>query len=191
MLATHNFYPASQLLIQTELVHTMDNQIKTVMVEGRKHASSLSYSGLLMAGCKTIRDNLSTEQEDGLLTGLEIATGDLKGTDLVVLSACDTDAFDASNGQGVALLRQAFHLAGAHSVIATLWRFEDAETSAILNEFFKHLAAGQSKSRALQNAQLALVEAHRQTYGSAHPYYWAVIKYLSATVGHRLLRKAT
>lgn len=173
MLATHNFCPASQLLTQTRLVHAVGNQVESVVADSKKIESSLSHSGLLMAGCKTIRGNLSAEQKDGLLTGLEIAASDLRGTDLVVLSACDTDAFDASNGQGVALLRQAFHLAGANSVIATLWRFENAETLTILNAVFKHLAAGQSKSRALRNAQLALIEARRQVYGSAHPYYWA------------------
>ncbi|MEL6554132.1 MAG: tetratricopeptide repeat protein [Cyanobacteria bacterium J06621_11] len=126
----------------------------------------LLRSGLALAGANT----RSSDGEDGIFTALEASGLNLYGTQLVVLSACETGLGKASNGEGVYGLRRAFTIAGAQSQLMSLWQIDDLGTSELMTLYYQNLIEkGQGRSESLRNAQLALMETG--TY--AHPYYWS------------------
>jgi CHAT domain-containing protein len=88
----------------------------------------------------------------------------------VVLSACDTAG---SSGDSVAGLRQAFLLAGARDVLATLWPIPDVETARLTGRFYDRLASGAGRAEILAAAQREAIQDRRKRNGSAHPIYWA------------------
>ncbi len=108
------------------------------------------------------------EQNDGRLEANEIYSLDLtKATDLVVLSACQTDVGAVSAGDEVVGLTRAFLYAGTPTVIASLWNVDDKATTLLMERFYTHLREGMGKAQALQQAQSDV----RAQY--PHPYYWA------------------
>ena len=123
-------------------------------------------SALLLAGVNTG----GSGADDGYLSALEVASLDLHGTRLVVLAACDTARGEALDGQGVMGLQRAFAIAGARSVLMTLWRVRDEVAPALLDTFYRELLVyGAGRGAALRTAQLELL--HDPLL--AHPYHWA------------------
>jgi hypothetical protein len=110
---------------------------------------------------------LTPNAEGSLLTGGALARLPLRGTELVVLSACDTGNGSVDVGEGVASLRRAVEEAGARSVVASLWPVPSRATTTLMVDFYARLASGASKSEALREAKLAL---RRE---SPDPLQWA------------------
>lgn len=111
---------------------------------------------------------LSSDANDsGAIEVREIYGMDLTKTNLVVLSACETQLGAQSKGDDIVGLNRAFIYAGASYVIASLWTVDDKATSFLMKAFYGHLKQGMSEAAALQAAQIAT----RKKY--PHPYYWA------------------
>ncbi|AKJ00725.1 tetratricopeptide repeat protein [Archangium gephyra] len=131
----------------------------------------LLRSGLILAGARSETSPQSSASppppDSALVTALELAGLDLWGTQLVVLSACDTGRGDVTLGQGVYGLRRAFIVAGAETVVMSLWQVKDDTTSELMGAYYRNLLAGRGRALALREAMLSL----RAT--RPHPHYWA------------------
>ena len=116
----------------------------------------LLRSGLALAGANTWlkRGNLPDEAEDGLLTAEDVTGLDLLATELVVLSACETGLGEIHIGEGVFGLRRAFVLAGAKTLVMSLWKVPDEPTRELMEDFYRRLLAGGGRAEALRKAQL-------------------------------------
>jgi CHAT domain-containing protein len=115
-------------------------------------------SGLALAGANTrgLGGSLLPEAEAGLLTAEDVSGMDLVSTELVVLSACETGLGEVRTGEGVFGLRRAFVLAGAKTLVMSLWKVPDEQTQELMEEFYRRLLAGESRSEALREAQLTI-----------------------------------
>ena len=125
----------------------------------------LLRSGLALAGA----NKLASGTEDGVLTALEASSLDLWGTRLVVLSACETGVGKVSNGEGVYGLRRALVIAGAESLVMTLWQVDDLATRDLMTGYYQKLQSGAGRSAALRAIQLEIQSQPKY----AHPYFWA------------------
>jgi hypothetical protein len=136
--------------------------------------SPMLRCGLALAGANARRlAPLAAPGLDGVATGLEILGGDFRGTDLVVLSACETSYGEFQTSQGLIGLNLAFHLAGARTVLGALWPVPVDETTELTTAFFAELARGTTGDEALRRAQAGLVERLRTKAGGAPPWIWA------------------
>jgi len=125
---------------------------------------------LLRAGLALTGANLAkTGSEQGILTALEASTLNLWGTRLVTLSACDTGLGDVRNGEGVYGLRRAFVLAGAETIVMSLWPVSDYVTREMMRRYYRGLKQGLGRGEALRQAQLAMLAQRERR----HPFYWA------------------
>ena len=133
--------------------------------------NALNRSGMLFANANyawSSDTNLYEEENDGTLTGSEICKIDLRGTQLVVLSACQTGLGEISN-EGVFGLQRAFKKAGVKTIIMSFWEVSDAATQILMNQFYSNIVKGMSKQEAFTVAQNTL----KNTSGFNDPYYWA------------------
>jgi CHAT domain-containing protein/tetratricopeptide (TPR) repeat protein len=125
-------------------------------------------SGLALAGANTWlkAGQLPEEAEDGLLTAEDVTGLDLLATELVVLSACETGLGLVHAGEGIIGLRRAFVLAGAKTLVMSLWKVPDEPTRELMEDFYGRLLAGEGRAEALRQAQLAMKAKYPE------PFYW-------------------
>jgi CHAT domain-containing protein/tetratricopeptide (TPR) repeat protein len=131
-------------------------------------ASSSATNGAHGVTRPTIEDD-----EDGLLTGLEASLLNLQGTELVILSACDTGTGEVKIGEGVMSLRRAFRIAGAETVLASHWKVSDRATSQLMTELMRRWRAGEPRAKAWREAQLTLLRSKGTKEDFSNPFFWA------------------
>jgi len=132
--------------------------------------SPLLRSGLALASANR-RADLGTG-EDGLLTAEEIASLDLRATDWVVLSACDTGLGEQQAWEGILGLRRAFQTAGARTVATSLWQVQDDSAGGWMRRLYEARLSGAATDAAVRAAQVGTIQALRRAGKSTHPFTW-------------------
>jgi CHAT domain-containing protein/Tfp pilus assembly protein PilF len=162
-IATHGFFLQDA---------TADSSQPTAGVGGTRAISARIRSGnpLLRSGLALAGANLmSSGGDNGILTALEASGLNLWGTRLVTLSACDTGVGEVRTGEGVYGLRRAFVLAGAESLLMSLWPVSDYGTKRIMTDYYTGLREGLGRGEALRQVKLAMLKRRNRQ----HPFYWA------------------
>lgn len=162
-VATHGFF-----LAEPEHENTDPTQPAGGGVAAAAH-NPLVRSGIALAGANAwLRgEPLPAGIQDGVLNGEDIISMDLGGTELVVLSACETGLGDVLAGEGVMGLRRAFAVAGARTLVLSLWKVPDEQTRILMTGFYEALVEGKGRAESLREAQRRV----RAEYPS--PFYWA------------------
>ena len=106
---------------------------------------------------------------DGVLTAMEVLNLDLAGTQLVVLSACETGLGEIHEGEGVYGLRRSFQEAGVSNVVNSFWEVSDAGTQLLMTKFYAKFLGGMPAREAMREARLEMLE----TLEWSAPYYWS------------------
>jgi CHAT domain-containing protein/tetratricopeptide (TPR) repeat protein len=133
----------------------------------------LLLSGLILAGANH-RNVAAPDQEDGVLTAEEVAALNLGDVEWAVLSGCDTGVGEVRVGEGVFGLRRAFQVAGARTVIMSLWPVEDQATRQWMTTLYEgRLTKKLSTADAVREASLAVLRHRRAKRLGSHPFYWA------------------
>ena len=132
-------------------------------------SNPLLRCGLALAEANAAKHTPFGPANEGLFTGLEAAQLNLHGTELVILSACESGVGDDHPGEGAMSLRRAFRVAGAESVLASHWPVSDEATNELMTHFLKHWRAGKPRDEALRAAQQTL----RKSEDWSSPYFWA------------------
>ena len=164
-VATHGFFLSDQDLAREK----KESGDQSVGAE-----DPMLRSGLFFAGADRAESGAApaTGLEDGVLTAYEATQLDFQGTELVVLSACETGLGEQHNGEGVFGLRRGLQEAGAESILMSMWSVPDRETQELMALFYQNWLAGQDKHEALRQAQLKEREVVRQRYTKDLPFYW-------------------
>jgi CHAT domain-containing protein len=129
-------------------------------------------SGLALAGANDL-PSVDENAEDGILTAVEISDLDLSQTNWAVLSACGTGLGRVRAGEGVFGLRRAFQLAGADTVIMSLWAVEDRATAEWMRRLYEaRFIDGSRTLEAVRRATLDTLISRQRRGLPTHPFFW-------------------
>ena len=166
-LATHGFFWSEDEARKRNYVTFLNPGNRAKQSDEDK---ALTRSGLFFSGAniglqgKTLPDDV----EDGVLTALELSNMNLGHVDMVVMSACESGLGETS-GEGVFGLQRGFKLAGANTLLMSLWKVDDAATQLLMTAFYRNYLSGKSKQESLRLAQQTL----RNSIEYSDPQYWA------------------
>lgn len=160
-IATHGYF-------FDDVEKEKDSPTRMMGIDSKKATQNpLLRSGLLFAGAKnTLNGNPPEIGDNGLLTSYEASYMDLRGTELVVLSACNTARGEIKNGEGVYGLQRAIQQAGAENIIMSMWKVDDKVTQEFMTNFYDLWLSGKTKRDAFIQTQMIIKEKYK------HPYYW-------------------
>jgi CHAT domain-containing protein/tetratricopeptide (TPR) repeat protein len=174
-LATHGFFLGAchPSLGGTRSVGGLSKKGATSAAGRKAVENPLLLSGLALAGANR-RALARADEDDGILTAEEVASLELYGVEWAVLSACDTGVGEVKAGEGVLGLRRAFQVAGARTVIMSLWPVEDQGARAWMRALYEgRLQKGLDTAEAVREASLSVLRQRRAKGLSTHPFYWA------------------
>jgi CHAT domain-containing protein len=171
--ATHGFFLGSSCASAVEGTRSVGGLAGAAVGTGESLENPLVRSGLALAGANR-RATQSGTQEDGILTAEEVAGLELDGVEWAVLSACDTGIGEMKAGEGVFGLRRAFQIAGASTVIMSLWAVEDYSARQWMRALYD-ARVGQKLDtiHAVRRASLNVLRDRRRRGMTMHPFYWA------------------
>ena len=168
-LATHGFFLGGGCTI----ARTATRGVGALSGPTTRVENPLLLSGLALAGANR-RASTSPDEDDGILTAEEVASLNLEGVEWAVLSACDTGVGEIKAGEGVFGLRRAFQVAGARTVLMSLWSVDDQATRAWMRALYEgRFKKNLGTSDAVHAAGLAMLRERRAGSQSTHPFYWA------------------
>ena len=177
-LATHGFFLKDQEIgdIPPNFLERGFHQFTIPKPKTRKRIkieNPMLRSGFALAGANRHAELTDEQADDGIVTSEEILGLRLRGTEMVVLSACDTGLGGVKAGEGVFGLRRAFAQVGAKSLIMSLWRVPDMETRELMVEFYKNvLKKKMNRCHALRQAALKQMKIVKDRYGYPYPLCW-------------------
>ena len=154
-VATHGFYMTETDVNKERKIAFHESKRSTDEHYVIREDKPMTRSGLLLAGCNHTlnHETIPEDSEDGILIAQEIASLDLRGLDLVVLSACETGLGDISSGEGVFGLQRGFKKAGANTIIMSLWKVSDKATESLMTYFYQFFLNGMTKYNAFSAAR--------------------------------------
>ena len=166
-LATHGFFWSESDISKHENIDFLHNERYLSL---SKEDNAMLRSGLVFSGASVFLDggDLPEDVDDGILTASELSSLNLGKINLVVMSACDSGLGETSS-EGVFGLQRGFKLAGAKSLLMSLWKVDDHATHLLMTEFYRQYLSGKSKRESLYLAQSTL----RSCEEFSAPYYWA------------------
>jgi CHAT domain-containing protein len=173
--ATHGFFLTDQDLTQKSQGSSSSSSGGVTLQD------PMLRSGLFFAGANRVETGGAPIAgiEDGVLTAYQVSQLNLQGTELVVLSACETGLGEQSNSEGVFGLRRGLQEAGADAVMMSMWSVPDRETQELMALFYAKWLSGLDKPEALRQAQLKEREVVRQRYNKDFPFYWGAFVLIS------------
>jgi CHAT domain-containing protein len=156
-----------------------DRDNETSQEQKKLYENPLLKSKLILAGGENTRlklvnnESVDSGTEDGYLTAYEVMNMNLDNTELVVLSACETGLGEIRNGEGVYGLQRAFQVAGAKSLIMSLWKVPDAPTQELMLSFYSKWLGGMDKREAFRQSQMELAKNYPNFF------YWGAFEIIT------------
>jgi CHAT domain-containing protein/Tfp pilus assembly protein PilF len=160
-IATHGYF-------KKDKEENVEGSVYGISAENASN-NPLLRSGLILSGAEKSVTGEGAEfgdEDNGILTAYEAMNLNLDGTNLVVLSACETGLGDVKSGEGVYGLQRAFLVAGARSLVMSLWKVDDAATQTLMTNFYNNWVKLGNSQKAFKQAQLDLMTKYKE------PYYW-------------------